>query len=166
MSDLVMTHNTVIDNKGTWPSFLNTGGITNSGLKVTNNLMWNNQWEYYGIVLGDNLRNKAALDLHWQRGGVADYSWHHNLAVGHPESASLYPTGNFWATSSDTVGFVNFIGGNYALRSDSPYYRAGDDGKDVGVDFLALDAATRNTESGGSTAVQLPTVPVINGLTA
>jgi hypothetical protein len=46
------------------------------------------------------------------------------------------------------VGFVDLVGGNYALSALSPYKNAATDGTDIGVDFTALNAATACTLSG------------------
>ena len=40
------------------------------------------------------------------------------------------------------LGFVNPTGGNYRLAPGAPYKGAATDGKDVGVDIDALDAAS------------------------
>jgi len=42
-----------------------------------------------------------------------------------------------WAT----VGFVNFVAGNYALASTSPYHNGGSDGADIGANVTAVLAA-------------------------
>jgi hypothetical protein len=39
------------------------------------------------------------------------------------------------------VNYNNGIGGDYHLKSSSPYKNAGTDGKDLGADMNALDAA-------------------------
>jgi hypothetical protein len=52
--------------------------------------------------------------------------------------------GNLFPVSDGNVGFVNFNsgnGGNYALLPSSPYKNAGSDGKDLGADISAVQAA-------------------------
>ena len=46
--------------------------------------------------------------------------------------------------SWSAVGFVNFgngDGGDYRLTPSSPFYKAGSDGKDLGTDVDAINAA-------------------------
>jgi hypothetical protein len=59
-------------------------------------------------------------------------------------NAAVYPTGNFYPASFADVGFINYVpltGGNYRLAVTSLYSHAGNDGKDVGVDFDTLNTA-------------------------
>jgi hypothetical protein len=56
----------------------------------------------------------------------------------------LFPAGNTVVKSWSTVGFVNFgngDGGDYHLAPSSPFYKAGSDGKDLGADVDAINAA-------------------------
>ncbi len=53
---------------------------------------------------------------------------------------SNYP-GNFSPASMAAVGFVDATNDNYRLSSASPFTGKATDGKDIGVDFAALDAA-------------------------
>jgi hypothetical protein len=55
---------------------------------------------------------------------------------------AVYPANNYYPASYSAVGFVNQSGGNYRLSSTSPYKSGGTDGKDVGADIDAIDAAT------------------------
>lgn len=57
----------------------------------------------------------------------------------------LWPTGNYFPANPTAVQFVNFNngnGGDYHLQSGSPYKNMGTDGKDLGADITALQAAT------------------------
>lgn len=68
-------------------------------------------------------------------------NWHGNYPP------SKWPAGNFFPATGSTVGFVNYNGGNggdYHLLPASKYYRAGNDGKDLGADIDAVNAATAN----------------------
>ncbi len=64
-----------------------------------------------------------------------------NLIAG--ADASRYPPGNFYPASLDEVGFVDRARGNYRLKATSRHARAGTDGKNLGCDFDALEAAMR-----------------------
>ncbi len=75
------------------------------------------------------------------------YTFSSNVLIGVPSRwpASTWPSGNTLMSNGNSVGFVNFNngnGGNYHLTSGSPYKAAGSDGKDLGADMTALDAAT------------------------
>jgi hypothetical protein len=70
-----------------------------------------------------------------------------NLLVAASSSASLtqWPSGNYFPASVADVQFVNFNGGNggdYHLLPSSPYKNAATDGKDLGADIEAVEAAT------------------------
>ncbi|PYX72540.1 MAG: hypothetical protein DMG78_12055, partial [Acidobacteria bacterium] len=70
----------------------------------------------------------------------------HNAIIASPSNRppNKYPAGNYFPAAASAVGFVNYnnsIGGDYHLRSSSPYKNAGSDGKDLGADMNALDAA-------------------------
>lgn len=76
----------------------------------------------------------------------------HNAIIG---SAKQWPAGNFFPKNEDSVGFINYDhgkNGDYHLckgknqpspcREASPYVHAGTDGKDLGADIDAVEAAT------------------------
>jgi hypothetical protein len=74
------------------------------------------------------------------------YTFSHNAVIATPSNhpPSVYPSGNFFPATASAVNFVNYNqgnGGNYHLLSTSPYKNAGTDGKDLGADVNALDAA-------------------------
>jgi hypothetical protein len=60
--------------------------------------------------------------------------------------ASKYPPGNFFPSSVAEVDFANFTSGDYHLLASSPYKNAGTDGKDLGADMAALEAAIAGVE--------------------
>ena len=57
-------------------------------------------------------------------------------------NAAIYPLDNYFPASIYDVDFVDMSAGNYALAPTSPYIGLGTDGKDLGVDFAALQLAT------------------------
>jgi hypothetical protein len=60
-----------------------------------------------------------------------------------------WPSGNYFPPSALSVKFVNYnggIGGDYHLQATSPYKNKGTDGKDVGADIDALNAAIAGVE--------------------
>jgi hypothetical protein len=79
------------------------------------------------------------------------YSFAANAVIASPSGypASTWPSGNFFPASATTVQFVNYNGangGNYLLQPSSPYKGMGTDGKDVGADVNAVDAAIAGVE--------------------
>jgi uncharacterized protein (TIGR03437 family) len=128
VGDLTIDHNTAMQ----------SGNIVvadvpppNEGFVFTNNLMPNNEYGFFGSGQG---QGTVALN-HYFPGAV----FRKNAIIGGPSGA--YPADNFFPATFDTVKFVNRGGGNYRLDAASPYKNAGTDGKDIGCDFDALNAA-------------------------
>jgi hypothetical protein len=67
------------------------------------------------------------------------YTFLGNAIIG-GETAN-YPALNFFPPHIDAVGFVDFAGANYRLAPSSPLRNAASDGKDVGADIEAVEAA-------------------------
>jgi hypothetical protein len=61
-----------------------------------------------------------------------------NLIIG---EKSGWPGENFTAKDIESVGFANVKVGDYRLRPDSRYRKAGSDGKDLGADVEAVNRA-------------------------
>jgi hypothetical protein len=79
------------------------------------------------------------------------YTFSHNAIVASPANypPSHYPADNFFPPSQSSVDFVNYAngnGGDYHLQSRSLFRNAGTDGKDLGADINALEAATAGAE--------------------
>ncbi|HEY7788966.1 MAG TPA: hypothetical protein VIC33_00485 [Vicinamibacterales bacterium] len=68
-------------------------------------------------------------------------------------TADNYPSGNFLPPDDASVGFTDEANGNYSLTSSSPYHNAGTDGRDLGVDWSALQQAVAGVsgDTGGGT---------------
>ena len=68
-----------------------------------------------------------------------------NAIIAAPPGAPAdWPSPNLFPASASTVEFVNYNGGNggnYQLQSGSPYKGKGTDGKDLGADIAAINAA-------------------------
>jgi hypothetical protein len=82
-------------------------------------------------------------------------SFVNNVLVG--ASVGLYPGGNFFPSSIDQVGFVNYAGGDYRLAANSPYKNAGTDSKDLGAN-LSNAFGTPVTQA-SALSVAPPTAP-------
>ncbi len=127
MAGTIVEHNTA----------LQTGNITtvygpvSAGLEMRNNITLHNE---YGII-GDSKGSGMSTISAFFPGGA----FQKNVIAG--ADASKYPSGNFYPETINEVGFVDRAHGNYRLSASSRYRRAGTDGKDLGCDFDALNAA-------------------------
>jgi hypothetical protein len=64
--------------------------------------------------------------------------------------AEKYPSGNYFVSSYQRIGFSDFAHGNWRLAANSRTRNRGSDGRDPGVDADALIAAGVNlARSGG-----------------
>lgn len=77
------------------------------------------------------------------------YTFSTNAAIASPPAypASTWPAHNFFPATATAIQFVNYnggSGGDYHLQPSSPYRGAGTDGKDLGADLNAINAATAN----------------------
>jgi hypothetical protein len=106
-------------------------GPVGSGFVFTNNLVPKGDYGAFGSGQGEGT---SCLDFYFP-----GFEFLANAITGATESA--YPTGNFFPPTIDAVGFVDFAGGDYALDATSSYASAGTDGRDLGADFVALEAA-------------------------
>jgi hypothetical protein len=71
------------------------------------------------------------------------YSFAKNVVIAAPTSfpASVWPTGNYFASSVTQVEFAGVTARNYQLLSSSPYVNSGTDGKPLGADMTAIESA-------------------------
>jgi hypothetical protein len=126
-TDVIFDHNTAF---GTGNVVTAAGGDT-LNFVFRNNITPHNDYGVIGDGSGVGMPTLAAYFPAVQFARNA-------LAGG---NASLYPADNFFPSSLAAVGFVNQAGGNYRLASSSPYRAAGTDGRDLGADIDALEAA-------------------------
>jgi hypothetical protein len=68
------------------------------------------------------------------------YVFTDNLFIGEltKYTPSQWPAGQWFTTSTSSVGFVSYSTGNYALSSSSPYLNKGTDGRNIGADVAGL----------------------------
>jgi len=122
----------------------------------------------YGFVFTNNIVTTGKYPV-WNAGGgqascafhdvpvtslsacFTTYTFGNNALAASPQAypPSTWPTGNFFPTDGNAVGFVQYnggVGGNYALQSSSPYKNAGTDGRDLGADIAGLEAALAGVE--------------------
>jgi Putative Ig domain len=124
--------------------------------------------EMYGFVFTNNIVTTGKYPV-WSTGGggtscaYADvpllslnncfrtYKFTNNALIAVPSAypASAWPVGNLFADDMQSIGFVqanSSVGGNYQLRSTSPFKNRGTDGRDLGADIVRLNEALRGVE--------------------
>jgi hypothetical protein len=140
--DITIDHNTVDEDgnltisfyKGTTP----TGAYTISGFVLKNNLLRDNK---YGIFGQDSSPGTPTLTK-YTPGAYVQAN-----AIGGAD-AKVYPAGNDYPTLTQWLAdFVSVSSANYQLVSTSLSNNAATDGKDIGVDFAALNSAMSGTSS-------------------
>ncbi|TLY42810.1 MAG: hypothetical protein E6K59_08050, partial [Nitrospirae bacterium] len=93
------------------------------------------------------------------------YVFAKNVLAG--ATPAIYPKDNFFPPANADVDFVDLAGGDYHLAASSPYKNAGTDGKDIGADVDALNAATACAVSGACGTLPPPdTTPPTVSLSA
>jgi hypothetical protein len=143
IQNLTIRHNT-ISQSSTPLHFAGDSAGPMNGLTVVDNIFGN---AGYGIA-GDTSLGVAELNAiapGWVMRKNAIYGPYPN-ANGVLQSS--YPADDYFPASQDAVGFVNLSGGDYHLAPWSSYKNTGTDGKDVGADIDAVNAATSCAISG------------------
>ena len=149
--NVTFDHNTV-DNNGASTIYIYGGatptGVQIAGFTLTNNLLKQNSWAIYGDAVG---QGQPALDHFAPNATVT-----HNTFAG--ASAKLYPIGNDFPTVAQWLAdFTSPATGTYTLVPASLSRGAATDGKDIGVDFAALNAALAGTSTPVDPPVDPPT---------
>jgi hypothetical protein len=133
-----------------------TGGGRN--ITVDHNTVLQDGWTVVAvsaIVQNFVFTNNIVPDYSWAIFGDSTSPGNDAIATYFPYSTFLgnifagsspakYPGGNHFPATLANIGFVNYIpmlGGNYRLSFTSLYRNAGNDGKDVGADIDAINAA-------------------------
>lgn len=136
-ADVVIDHNTAFQTG----DVIAADGEAHAGFVYTNNVTPHNE---YGIGGSDTYGNPVLTLSTYFPGAL----FVRNALMGGNELK--YPADNFFPATWGDVGFVDFAGGNYRLVPTSPYKAAGTDGKDIGADIDALEAATAGAVGNGS----------------
>jgi len=109
------------------------------GYKLLNNITYDSA---YGFALRcDHARGTGTLNEHL----TADWDVRKNVFGA--TTASNHPPNNFYPASVKPE-FVDYAGGNYTLKSNSPYKGAATDGKDIGADMATINSSTVSATSG------------------
>ena len=138
VANTVIDHNTAFQ-RGDPLHAQVVAGVPNTGLVFTNNIGDGNVTAYAA-------NNPSAALANWFPGTV----FANNVMMD--GVASAYPAGNWFPPGSTPIVNAYYDGSDYHLVPGSPYKNAGTDGKDVGADIDAINAATANVISGVSTA--------------
>jgi hypothetical protein len=117
-----------------------------TGLSFTNSIVLTPQfpvWSTGGGTANCAYHNVPTLSLN---ACFTQQVFTSNALIATPVSASPanWPAGNYFPASIAAVQFVNFNGangGDYHLLASSPYKNAATDGKDIGADISAIQAA-------------------------
>ena len=139
--DILVEHNTV-DQSGN--IIMVYGGskeaaVPVEGLQFRNNLLRHNR---YGVHGTDRAPGADSL-----RAFFPDVQFEGNVIAG--GNSRQYPSRNMFISSEEfDRQFVDMPGGDFRLRPDSRFRRAGTDGKDVGADLAAI-AKIRGARGGG-----------------
>jgi hypothetical protein len=122
----------------------------------------------YGFVFTNSLVSAGRYPV-WNGGGGAtscahsdvpltslnncftSYTFNNNALIAAPAHypPSAWPTGNLFATNTNSVDFAQYDdsnGGNYQLMPGSPYKNMGSDDLDLGADIAGLNAALAGVE--------------------
>lgn len=133
--DLVVDHNTVISKNG--QAVIAVDGPPISNFVFTNNIARHNAYGIVGKGLAPGNDTIATF--------FTDAILTRNVFGGMPQPYD-YPAGNELPTESDfEAHFVDYAGGNYALRPGTDWANAGTDGLDLGaIMTLPVVTAPRN----------------------
>ena len=149
-ADFILDHNTMLQSAAIlWVYSSPAGGFT-----FTNNIAPHN-----AMGVDGETTNPGSSTLN---GYFPGYVFQRNALAG--ANSASYPPNNFFPGTLDNVGFVDRTGGNYRLASTSPYKNAGTDGKDLGADIDAINAASSGAGGGGGGGGgnAAPTVSITN----
>jgi hypothetical protein len=158
--DLVFDHNTAS----------HTGDVVAASARPASGFVYRNNispHNTYGVG-GDGCYGNPLLTLSTYFPGAI---FTKNVLAG--GNAAKYPATNYFPATLSQVGFVDLTSGNYRLASTSPYRNAGTDGKDLGADITAVEAASAAAISGSASGSPPPppppppadtTAPVLSGL--
>lgn len=148
LHDITFNHNTSFQSGDIWVLGSDQGNFM-LNVNFTNNIQPHNQ---FGIAGSGTTDGTASLGAYL---GSGNYIVTNNVIDALPNGAkpSQFPANNFFPPdfSQTNVGFVDFAGGDFRLctvapplscLADSPFHNGGTDGRDIGADISALNAAT------------------------
>src|SRR5204863_2622093 len=133
--DVVVDHNTVIQRQAS--GIVLVDGAPVAGFVFTNNLTRHND---FGIIGGNHGPGLDSIRFYFPGSVITN----NVIADAQPR---LYPTGNLFPDFGEYKSqFLSYDNGDYRLKSDSAWRRAGTNGSELGAD---LDAARTGPGPGG-----------------
>ena len=166
LTDVLFDHNTVVQQDPSLPIPSSAVALEAYGswgpLGFHNNIFLKGIWSGIWDACWTDSSQTTPEDCY------TDDSWWDDLAYGVPESypwCSPVNDGNIWVTHGlgcpiadlTGVGFVDPDNNDYHLSPTSPGYQAATDGKDVGADIDAVNAATAGVAQGNPPPPSPPT---------
>ncbi|HKG20614.1 MAG TPA: hypothetical protein VKC34_01835 [Blastocatellia bacterium] len=136
--DVSVDHNTVMQ-RG---NIVTGHGSANEGFVFTNNLVPHNE---YGVIGDGTGPGNATLSKYFP--GI---TFKKNAIAG--GQSSLYPPDNLFPAAPDDAA------GNFNPATASPFKKAGTDGRDIGCDLAALEAAAGSLQVLGSSLTTRPRI--------
>jgi len=144
--DVMIDHNTIFQSGPiTWAYDVTDGLIFKDNL--TNSFV--SAGGYQGIYGPGQSQGNNTFAQYFP--DVTDTNKHFNRNVLTGGNASKYTnfntlSQNYFPTNINAVEFVDYANGpvdyhGYRLSTESPFYHAGSDGKDIGIDMISLDSA-------------------------
>ncbi len=141
INDLVIDHNTIFQNY--WLVCLDGPNLSGkmTGFAFTNNIAAHGGYGINGSVNGATQVGDVAIAYY-----LSNPTFNKNVFIDPGQHQSQYATyapttSNYWPASAAAVGFVDYANHNYRLASSSPYKSQASDGKDIGADIDAIEAA-------------------------
>jgi hypothetical protein len=135
-TDLTIRHNTgLILARGGATAFTETRPVADR-FDFRDNLFSSGEYGFAGTGAGSGT---TVLNKYF-----SNFTFLNNAIIG---GSGRYPSGNFFPRDNSAVGFVNFGGGDYRLKSSSPFHGAATDKTDLGADFAAIAAAMKANDS-------------------
>jgi hypothetical protein len=127
--DITVDHNTIISANG--QGIVSVSGPPVYGFEFTNNVARHNS---YGIFGNGKGYGNGAISYYFPNGVIR-----RNVLAG--GTASMYPADNLFPTTTDFQNhFVDYAGGDYALKPGTDWAGAGLDGEDLGADIATIRA--------------------------
>ena len=143
--DLTIRHNTGIIRASEGTSAFVQNAPKANIFDFRDNLLTHGLYGFIGAGVGPGTPTLEAY--------FANYTFLKNALIGpFVGGQGGYPAGNFFPADPAVVGFVDYGNRNYRLSPTSPYVGAGSDGKDVGANISAIEAAIAG--------ISIPTLPV------
>ncbi|HYF48276.1 MAG TPA: fibronectin type III domain-containing protein [Planctomycetota bacterium] len=141
-SDITFNHNTIINDGDI--AFC-TGTAPNTGLVFKNNIVNHNAARTINMNYGFNGAGTGVGFSTLNFFFPSSYTYSRNAMKAPSPWTNNYPADNYYPASWSAVGFVDLANRNYRLASTSPYKGLGTDGKDLGCDIDAINAAINGT---------------------